>query len=373
MTTILAFVFVLGVLVFVHELGHFLVAKWAGIKVERFALGFPPFIYSKTVGETAYSIGIIPLGGFVKMLGENPDEEVPDPKDPKAEKTEVVPPDPNDIGRSFMDKSVAKRAAVIIAGPLMNYVLAILVLIGLYTFAGRPIVDETKIVLGEVSTDSPASRGGLMAGDQIVSINGKQVTSYDSLRAVISANPGTSVELEWLRGSEVLTGSIVPLGEPVPNEKGTIDTVGRIGIAQKIDRYESYPFTEAVAMGFTTTHELIGQTVLFVKRLIFGEVSTNMLGGPIFIAKESGNQAKKGLPSLLFFMALLSINLAVLNVLPIPVLDGGHLIFLAIEAIKGSPVNAKGRLLAQQIGMGLLLILIVMVTYNDILRMIRGY
>ena len=372
MTTILAFVFVLGVLVFVHELGHFLVAKWAGIKVERFALGFPPFIFSKTVGETAYSIGIIPLGGFVKMLGENPDEEVPDSKDPKAEKTEVVPPDPNDIGRSFMDKSVAKRAAVIIAGPFMNYVLAILVLFCLYAFVGRPIINESSVIL-EVMSDGQAAKIGLLTGDHIIEFDGNPIPTYDSLRSVISANPGRSIGIKWVRGVDTLAGNITPATQFEPNEKGGIDTVGRIGIGLKPESYERYPIGSSIAMAAGATHELIWQTLVFVKRLVTGQVSMNMLGGPIFIAKESGKQAEQGLPRLFFFMALLSVNLAVLNVLPIPVLDGGHLIFLGIEAIKGSPVSAKGRLIAQQIGMGLLLILIVMVTYNDILRMIRGY
>ncbi len=348
--TIAATIFVLGILIFIHELGHFAVAKWVGIRVERFSLGFPPNIFSRKKGETEYCIGVIPLGGYVKMAGEQPNEEATGSPD------------------EFMSKSVAQRAAVIFAGPFMNYVLAIALLAGIFFFGGRALVDENRVLVGELTEAGPAAEAGLASGDEIVAINGEPIANFDSLRIRINAFVEEPLTLTWISGGDTITREITTMASPLPNMDGGVDTVGIIGFQQKIIGYERYGLGESITRGFTTTHELVYLTVRFVKQLVTAQVSVKMVGGPLFIAQQSGREAEKGAASLFFFMALLSVNLAVLNILPIPVLDGGHLVFLAIEKIKGSPVSVRARMIAQQVGVVLLLSLIVFVTYNDVLR-----
>ncbi len=347
-----AFIFVLGILIFFHELGHFLVAKKVGIRVERFSLGFPPHILSKKIGETTYSIGIIPLGGYVKMAGENPTEEATGAPD------------------EFMSKSVEKRAAVIFAGPFMNYFLAILILVGILYFGGKPILDEHRVEILQVNPDSPAEQAGLKEGDEIIAVDGIPVHKSDSLSMLIHSKPNQPVLLTWVHEGDTITDTIVPRKGEIPSLDGSVDSVGLIGVilGQKIIGYERTGLWEATKNGFLTTHVIVWQTVVFVKKYITGEISPKLVGGPLFIAQQSGKEARKGASALFFFMALLSVNLAVLNVLPIPVLDGGHLVFLLVEKIRGSPVSMRVRVVAQQIGIILLLGLIVFVTYNDILR-----
>lgn len=354
MTTAIAFIFVLGVLIFIHELGHFLVAKWMGVRVERFSLGFPPNIFSRQWGETNYSIGIIPLGGFVKMAGDNPAEGITGAPD------------------EFHSKSVSQRAAVIFAGPAMNYVLAIVILCGIYMFAGRPIVDEDRIVVGEVSSEAPAEKAGLGEGDIIIGIEGEPVSQFDSLRERINSRLNEPVEITWVSGADTITKTITTTTTTIPTADGTMDTVGIIGFSQKIQGYERYGVFEAIGEGFTMTHVMVAQTAKFVKMLVTGQVSAKMIGGPVFIAQQSGREARKGAASLFLFMALLSVNLAIINVLPIPILDGGHLVFLGVEKIRGRRLSVKALARAQQVGMIVLLTLIVFVTYNDILRVLRG-
>jgi regulator of sigma E protease len=355
LTTALAFILVLGILIFIHELGHFVVAKKVGIRVEKFSLGFPPNIFSKTVGETTYCIGMIPLGGFVKMFGENPDEN------------------PTGAPYEFMSKTVGQRAAVIIAGPFMNYVLAIFLMIGIVYFGGRAIFDETRVMVGEVPEDKPAFQAGLRPDDQIVAVNGEALSSFDSVRVRINKVVNDTITLTWVRGGDTLSARVRTEMYPQPNEQGGADTVGVIGFAQKPMSYERFGLFESVQRGFVSTHIIVWETVMFLKRVVTGQVSAKMMGGPLFIAQQSGKEARKGATSLFFFMALLSVNLAVLNVLPIPILDGGHLVFLAVEKLKGSPLSVKARAIAQQVGMVVLLGLIVFVTYNDILRVITEW
>ncbi|MBD3402185.1 RIP metalloprotease RseP [candidate division GN15 bacterium] len=352
-TTILAFVFVLGVLIFIHELGHFLVAKWVGIGVERFSVGFPPYIFNFRRGGTDYSIGLLPLGGFVKMKGENPDEETTGEAD------------------EFMSKSVGQRAAVIFAGPFMNYLLAIFLMIGILYFGGRPVYDEDRSVVGTVVDEGPAAEAGIEPGDQIIAVDGQVVTSFDSMRELINAKVEEPITVTWVRGSDTISATTTTTTGQQPTPEGKIDTVGMIGISQQILAYEDFGLVESVERGFVGAHVMVYKTVEFVYLLISGQVSSKMIGGPLFIAQQSGKEAEQGASRLFLFMALLSVNLAVLNVLPIPILDGGHLVFLAIEKIKGSPLSVRARGLAQQIGLIVLLSLIIFVTYNDIMRVFQ--
>lgn len=353
MLTVISFIFVLGVLIFFHELGHFLVAKRVGIRVDQFSLGFPPHIFKKTFGATTYCIGLIPLGGYVKMAGENPDEEATGAAD------------------EFGSKTVLQRMAVILAGPGTNYVLAILLMMGVYMFSGEPQFDTERVMIGQLMDDGPAKAAGIVEGDQLLAVNGEYLTSFDSVRARINKIVSEPVEITWLHEGDTLAATMTTQLSEMPNIDGGIDSVGIIGFNRAISGYRSFGFGEAVSNGFVHANVFVYRTVSFLKMLVMGDVSAKMLGGPLFIAQQSGKEARKGAGSLFSFMAFLSVNLAVLNVLPIPVLDGGHLVFLAIEAIKGSPVSMKARIMAQQVGMVSLLGLIIFVTYNDILRVFQ--
>jgi len=353
MVTFLAFIFVLGVLIFFHELGHFLVAKKLGIKVERFSLGFPPNIFNRKYGDTTYSIGVIPLGGYVKMAGELPDQEATGAPD------------------EFMSRPVSHRAAVLFAGPFMNYVLAILIMVGLYLFVGVPYYDQDRILVGEVIESSPARDAGLQPGDQIIAVDDQAVSAFDSMRAAINRRVEMPVRVSWLRGGDTLSANIVTRAAEVPDLQGGIDTVGEIGITEQVAGYEKYGVGEALTRGFVQTHVILWETLRFIKQLVTGEVSTKMIGGPVFIAQQSGREARRGPARLFFFMALLSVNLAVLNIQPvIPILDGGQLLFLLLEKFRGSPLPMKARLAAQYFGILAVLSLTLFVTYNDIMRLL---
>ena len=364
LTTILSTVFVLGLLIFIHELGHFLVAKRVGIKVEKFSLGFPPNIFSKKIGETRYCIGIIPLGGYVKMLGENPGDEGQE-KDADANAQTLT----ND---NFMAKTVGQRAAVIFAGPFMNYILAILLLTAVY-LGGRPVFDTERIVLDDISSGEPADKAGLKSGDQVIALDGVPITRYDSLRAKVRAHKGTPLTLTWLRGNDTLNATVTPRVIGEMDEQGHVDSVGVLGFSQKVIRYESAGFVESISNGFVMTHVLVWETAKFLKRLVSGQASMKLVGGPLFIARQSGKEAQKGIRALLGFIALLSVNLAVLNILPIPILDGGHLLFLAVEKVRGNPLSIRARGIAQQIGIIFLFGVILLVTYNDVIREFFGF
>jgi len=351
MITAAAFIFVLGVLIFIHELGHFLMAKKVGIMVEKFSLGFPPNIYKKKVGETTYCIGLIPLGGYVKMAGENPDEEL------TGNQSE------------FMSKTVLQRAGVVIAGPFMNYVLAILLLVGLFFMRGHPTTDPDRVLVGLVSEGGPAEAAGLLADDHIIAIDGETVTDMETLRSRIAAKVEEPLSLTWVHENDTIAKEIITESSEQMQMDGTLDTVGIIGFYEKNWISDQYNVASAFEQGFYTAHYWVYETGKVVISLVTGQFSMKMIGGPVFIAKASGEAARKGFYYLFSLMALLSINLAVLNVLPIPILDGGHLVFLLCEKIKGSPLSVKTRAIAQQVGLLLLMAVIIMVTYNDIMRL----
>jgi len=348
--TILSFVVLLGVLVFIHELGHFLVAKKVGIRVDRFSLGFPPNIFSRKWGETEYSIGMIPLGGYVKMAGEGPEEEATGKDD------------------EFSSKKVWQRFLVILAGPFMNYILAIFVTSGLLFAYGIPTTSQDEATIGRVAPDQPAAVAGLQADDIVIAIDGSPVKNFEAMREIVRPSGGKSLHFTWLRGSDTISADVVPVASPTAGPDGIVDTVGLVGVMAK----EIYPggmgFFESAALGFKATNRMIWQILLFVKNLIVGNVAANSVGGPIYIAQQSAAAAQQGLFAFLQLMAVLSVNLAVLNVLPIPVLDGGHMVFLALEKIKGSPVTMKARIIAQQAGMFFLLGYILFVSWNDVIR-----
>jgi len=353
MVTFLSFIFVLGILIFVHELGHFLAAKYVGIRVEKFSLGFPPKMVGKKVGDTEYMISWIPLGGYVKMAGETPEEE----------KARWEP-------YEFMSKSVSQRALVVSAGPVMNFILAAFIFWGIFFFGGKQIVHDDRTEIGFVGEATPAQKAGIKVGDVILSINGKEVNDFREMAEIIYEQVEKPVLVEWKRGEVKLQTTIITQKEKVINQKGETEEVGKIGVSPTYS-IVSLNIFKSFWEGLGTAVFILVETIKFIIALITGTASLKLIGGPVFIAQTAGETARLGIVSLFSFIAILSINLALVNSLPIPVLDGGHILFLIIEKIQGRPLSIRQRSVLQQIGFAFLLVLIILVTYNDFARLIR--
>lgn len=349
-TNIFAFIVVLGVLIFFHELGHFLVARFFGVGVEKFSLGFGPRIFGKKIGITDYRLSAIPLGGYVKMVGEDLDAEI----------------DPSEIPISFTHKHVLKRILIVAAGPAFNLLLAVIIFFWIFQINGLYIL---KPAIAKVTPGSPAEMGGLKGKDLIVAIDGKAISSWEEMAETISGSGGKSLSLTVQREGERVNLSVTPRLKPGKNIFGEDIDRYVIGISASGETFEKRlnPL-QATSESVVQTYEIMKLTIMSIVKLIQGAISTKTLGGPIMIAQMAGEQAKAGAGHLVFFIALISINLAVLNFLPIPVLDGGHLLFFFIEAIIGKPVNTKMREIAQQVGIFMLILLMLFVFYNDIAR-----
>ncbi len=349
-TSIFAFVIVLGILIFFHELGHFLVARLFGVGVKRFSLGFGPKLFSKKIGITDYRISAIPLGGYIKMVGEEPGAEV----------------DPADIHFSFTHKHVFKRILIVAAGPLFNFFLAVVIFFGIFQISGAFVL---KPSIGTVQESTPAYRAGLENGDLILAIDGCDIESWEEMAKIINASNGKSLAVSVRRGESLDVIYVTPELKTTKNIFGEDIERYVIGIASSGDVYSKdlNPF-QALSESIIQTYKISELTVISIVKLLQGTISTKTLGGPIMIAQMAGQQAREGLASLVFFIAILSINLGVINFLPIPVLDGGHLIFFFVEAVTGRPVNIKIREIAQQVGIVILILLMVYVFYNDIAR-----
>jgi regulator of sigma E protease len=349
-TNIFSFVIVLSILILVHELGHFLVARFFGVGVLKFSLGFGPRIAGKTIGITDYRISAIPLGGFVKMVGDEPDSEVP----------------PEDIHLSFNHKPLFQRFLIVAAGPFSNLLLAVVIFFGLFLITGIPILNP---VIGKIDADSPAAQAGIQANDKVTAINGQAIDSWEDMAKMITASHGQKLTLALLRADQPLVVEVTPQQKASKNLFG--EPVDRyfIGVMSAGDsRIREMGFLESLSESLTQTYKIIEMTILSVVKLIQGTVSAKTLGGPIMIAEMAGQQAKEGATSLIFFIALLSVNLGILNFLPIPVLDGGHLFFFTIEAIIRRPLSIRIREMAQQAGIATLVLLMIFVFYNDIER-----
>jgi regulator of sigma E protease len=352
--SVLAFLVVLGILIFFHEFGHFLVARLFRVGVEKFSLGFGPRLIGWKRGITDYRLSVVPLGGYVKMVGEEPDEELP---------PELIP-------LSFTHKHVLKRILIVFAGPFFNVVLAVLIFWVIALSSGVLIL---KPSIGSIKDGSPAQAAGFRSGDLVTSINGAPIDSWETMADRISHSDGRRLEISVDRSEGPVVLTVTPelvrtknlLGEEIKRYVIGIGTAGethsrRLGILQ------------AAAESIRQTYGIVELMVMIVVKLITGGISMDTVGGPIMIAQMAGDQAKAGIASLFQFIAVISVNLAVINLLPIPVLDGGHLLFFAIEAVKGRPVNMKVREIAQQVGMVILAMLMILVFYNDIKRLLSS-
>jgi regulator of sigma E protease len=436
MIVAVSFVIILGILIFIHEFGHFMMAKLCGVGVERFSLGFGPKIVGLKRGETEYRISLLPLGGYVKMMGESPDEHV-------SEK---------DIKKSFTHKTVSKRAAIVVSGPIMNLLFMFFLMPAIYMIGIQvPAYLEKPPVIGYIEKDSTAERTGLRIGDIIKEVDKREVKNWEQLTTSIISNPNNTLFLKVERKGKIFytdliissfdqTGegvaglyppikpTIGALSKGYPAENADIkvgDTIVNIddskithwaevqeairGISYKkaviektivlerdgdlitvkvrprwneeIEGYligisllqetftRKYGFFDAIANGIKRGWDITIFTFIVIKKLFLGEISVKTLGGPIMIAQVAGQAAESGVTTFLFLMASLSLQLGILNLLPIPVLDGGHLLFFGIERLRGKPLSDKAIMISQQIGISMLVLLMILVTYNDILRL----
>ena len=351
MNSILAFIVVLGILIFFHEFGHFLIARLFGVGVEKFSLGFGPRLLGRKVGITDYRLSAIPLGGYVKMVGEEPDSEL----------------DPNEIPISFTHKHVLKRMLIVAAGPVFNILLAMIIFAVTFMTVG---VFIRQASVGDVTKDSPAARAGLMKGDRITSINNTDISNWDEMAEQINRSQGEALSVDVLRDDESLQMEIVPELRTTTNILGEKIERHVIGITWSgMTDTRQLSFTGAIGQSLVQTYRVVELMVVILSKVITGDISTDTIGGPIMIAQMAGDQAKEGVGNLIWFIAIISINLAIINLLPIPVLDGGHLLFFMIEAVKGSPVSIKVREVAQQVGLLILILLMILVIYNDVTRL----
>ena len=350
MITLISFIILLAILIFVHEFGHFIVARIAGVGVTKFSLGFGPKIIGKKIGETEYVVSWIPLGGFVKLLGESADEELT----------------PEDEKRSFLKQPTWKRILIILAGPGCNFLLALLIFIIVFMYG----VPKLTADVGEMQKESSALEAGMVSGDKIISIDGKNIIYWEEIKPLVADGNGKEVEVTVERGSVKKIFLIKPklskaknmFGEEVPTYLLGISPSGKF----VIDRKNPW---EASITAIQKTWEISKLTVVAVVKMFEGVISPRTLGGPIFIAQIAGEQVREGIIPFIFFMAILSINLGVINLFPIPVLDGGHIFFYLIEIVTRREISVKVKEISQQVGFVLLLMLMLFVIMIDIERL----
>jgi len=357
MNTVVSFIVVLGLLIFVHELGHFLFAKLFHVRVLKFSLGFGPKLISKKIGDTEYLISAFPLGGYVKMFGENPDEQ-------QVEEGE------KDV--AFGHKPVWQRFFIVLAGPVFNLAFPIVLFFVIFLAMGVPqTVDNTRI--GQVNADTPAQKAGLLPGDTIIEIDGIPTTGWMDVLENVKASGGEQMNIVIERDREKMTIIIRPEVNDVKNIFGeVVDRRYMIGIVKDQTLVHT-----PVSLGKTfvyacnQTWSFIYLTGLGFIKIIQRVIPATEIGGPILIAQMAGEQLKAGWLNLFYFMGLLSVNLGILNLLPIPVLDGGHLVFLTVESLRRKPLTERAQIIAQQLGFAVLGTLMVFVFYNDIARLLR--
>ena len=344
----LAFLVVLGVLVFIHELGHYLAARWRGVHVEAFSIGFGRTIagWTDRVG-THWKLGWLPLGGYVKLHGQERPEDVSD-----EVRAGWMP------GRTFQEKSVLSRAIVVAAGPIANFILAAVIFTVLYGFLGRPIATP---VIGEVVPNSAAATAGLDVGDRITDINGAPIHRFEDIQRIVSQRPGDTLDLTVQRA-----GASLHLPVTVGSQEINGTRTGLLGIRGASTEFERLSPGSAIVAGATQTYDIAAQTLVGLWQMITGHRGTEDLGGPLRIAQLSGQAASLGFASVLSLMGFLSVSLGLINLFPIPVLDGGHLMFYLAEALRGRPVPPRAQEYGYRCGFALLAALFIFATWNDL-------
>ncbi|MBT5519072.1 MAG: RIP metalloprotease RseP [Rhodobiaceae bacterium] len=361
---IVPFLFVLTIVVFFHELGHFYAARRCGVRVEVFSVGFGPAIaswYDKH--GTQWKIGWLPLGGYVKFFGDENEASASNPE--AMEKL-----DEDVRGDTLFYKPLWQRAIVVAAGPVANFILAIIIFASLYSILGQRVTDP---VVGLVVEESAAERGGLQIGDLILAIDGSDISTFSQVRRTVTVNANVMLEFAIDRGGEILKLDITPERVLETDRFGNEYNLGRLGIAvnatEESIRHVRYNPITAIWMGVEESYFIVEQTFIVLGRIIMGRESAESLGGPIRIAQLSGQTATLGLVALINLTAVLSVSIGLINLFPIPMLDGGHLVFYAYEGLFGKPMSAKAQDIGMRIGLSMVLMLFVFVTWNDLSRL----
>lgn len=351
------FVIILSIIVFVHEFGHYFVAKLAGVKIDAFAIGFGPEIFGwNDKSGTRWKVCCLPLGGYVKMYGDINPASMPD-----DEKMQEMTPEEKKF--AFHYKSLSAKAAVVFAGPLANFILAIVLLTFFFSYYGKPL---TTTELSVVVPDSAAAEAGLKPGDVITNIDGNKVKEFGDIQRVIGLNTGTSVVIEFNRGNETIKTTAIPQISARKDIFGNEIKAALLGIQANVISYDKLGAGSAAVEAVKETYNLSVGTLTAIGQMITGKRSAREISGPIGIAKYSGQSATKGLPTILWFMVIISINLGLVNLFPIPVLDGGHLLYYSIEAIRGKPMAEKFQQWGFRFGIALVGTLAIFAIINDI-------
>jgi regulator of sigma E protease len=360
---IIPFLFVLSLVVFFHELGHFLVARWCGVRVLVFSIGFGPEIvgFNDRHG-TRWKISAIPLGGFVKFFGDENAASVPD-------SARLAVMDADERAHSFMFQPVAKRAAIVVAGPLANFLLAIVIFAGVFMLYGKQTLSAR---VDSVQADSAAAEAGFKAGDLVVAINGRPIENFTEMQRIVGANAGEPLAITVDREGNQLVLKATPALKEVKDNFG-VQRVGILGISRSMapEDLKLHPVAppQAVVLAVQETWSVIERTLGYIGGVIAGREAANQLGGPIRIAQMSGQVASFGFVPLIQLAAVLSVSIGLLNLFPIPLLDGGHLLFYLIEGVRGRPLSERAQEMGFRIGLAIVLMLMIFATFNDIVHL----
>ena len=355
----LPFIVVISVVVFAHEFGHYLVARLCGIRIESFSIGFGKKLFGWTdKAGTVWQVACLPLGGYVKMFGDADAASTPDKKVKKMTEEEKRV--------AFFHQSVGKRMAVVAAGPVSNYIFAILALAVLFVFQGQPF---SPPVVGSLQESGVAAMAGVQPGDKIISIDGKEISRFEDIKRIVGMNSGAPIKMLVDRGGEEKTFSLTPQIAVQKDRFGGEHRMGRIGvISDKIEHIKRSPL-EAVGSAALESWNMSVDTLKAVGQIVTGVRGAEELGGPIRIAEMSGTIAQDGAWAMLWFIAILSINLGLINLFPVPLLDGGHLLFFSIEKLLGRPLGEKTQEAGLRVGFILVMSLMLFATWNDLVHL----
>jgi len=360
---VVPFLFVLTIVVFFHELGHFLVARWCGVKVKAFSVGFGPEIFGwYDKHGTRWRFAWIPLGGYVKFMDDENAASAPS-REAYANMTE------EERDGSFQGKTVGQRAAVVAAGPIANFILAIVIFAGMFSIVGQR---TTLARVDQVSPDSAAATAGFKAGDLVVQVDGSEIASFNELQRIVSMSADKSLEIVVKRGEDLVNLIAVPVRKEVKDRFGNAVRIGQLGI-RRTTNPEDWVFTRldpisAVWRGTKETYFIIERTLGYLGDVIVGREKADQLGGPLRIAEVSGQMASIGIVALLNLAAVLSVSIGLINLFPVPLLDGGHLLFYAFEAVMGRPLSESVQEIGFKVGLALVLMLMTFAMWNDLVH-----
>ncbi|MDB5654381.1 MAG: site-2 protease, Metallo peptidase family [Tardiphaga sp.] len=361
---IIPFLFVLTIVVFFHELGHFLVARWNGVKVLTFSLGFGPEIVGfNDRHNTRWKISAIPLGGYVKFFGDESEASTPSSASLSTMTAE-------EREGSFHHKRVGQRAAIVAAGPIANFILAIVIFTCLFTFFGKP---STTAQVDTVQVGSAAAAAGFQPGDVIKSIDGSVIGSFSDMQRIVGIKAGELLAFSVKRGDSLVELKATPELKEVKDSFGNVHKLGVLGITRATNpgdaTTERVNPAKALVLGVKETWFVVDRTLAYIGGVFSGREAADQVGGPLRIAQISGQVATIGITALIHLAAVLSISIGLLNLFPVPLLDGGHLLFYAFEAVRGRPLSERAQEMGFRVGLGLVLMLMVFATYNDILHL----